>query len=122
MPTRALSRLLIAGALLLVPPAGRATSEDTLVIVGGALIDGTGRAPRPAAVIVIRDGVIQEITTGETSIPADARRVEARQGWIIPGLIDMHVHYQAWWMDDLFVRHGITTVRDVGANLAQWRK
>ena len=31
----------------------------------------------------------------------------------------MHVHYQSWWMDELFVRHGITTIRDVGANLDQ---
>ncbi len=120
MSTRALAQVLIAVALLLSPPpAGRATADDTLVVVGGTLIDGTGGAPRPAAVIVIRDGVIREVTTGEARIPADARRVEARQGWIIPGLIDMHVHYQAWWMDDLFVRHGITTVRDAGANLDQ---
>jgi imidazolonepropionase-like amidohydrolase len=120
MGTRALVPLLIAVALLLPPPLpGRATSDDTLVVVGGTLIDGTGRAPRPATAIVIRDGVIQEITTAEVSLPADARRVEARQSWIIPGLIDMHVHYQAWWMDALFVRHGVTTVRDVGANLEQ---
>jgi imidazolonepropionase-like amidohydrolase len=120
MPGRARARLLLAVTLLFTispPPPGRATSDDTLVVVGGTLIDGTGRAPRPSVVIVIRDGVIQEITTGETSLPADARRVEARQSWIIPGLIDMHVHYQDWWMDDLFVRHGITTIRDVGANL-----
>jgi hypothetical protein len=83
---RALAQLLIAVALLLSPPPpGRATSDDTLVVVGGTLIDGTGRAPRPTAVIVIRAGVIREVTTDETSIPADARRVEARQGLDHPG-------------------------------------
>jgi imidazolonepropionase-like amidohydrolase len=116
----ALAPLLVAVALVLaLPLPDIATSDDTLVVVGGTLIDGTGAAPRPAAVIVIRAGVIREVTAGEASIPASARRVEARQAWIIPGLIDMHVHYQAWWMDELFVRHGITTVRDVGANLDQ---
>jgi imidazolonepropionase-like amidohydrolase len=120
MPRGALARLLIAAALFFSPPPpGRAALDDTLVVVGGTLIDGTGRAPRPAAAIVIRDGVIREITTGEPSLPPDTPRVDARQRWIIPGLIDMHVHYQAWWMDDLFVRHGVTTVRDVGANLTQ---
>jgi hypothetical protein len=105
---------LIAVVLLLPAPLpGRATADDALVVVGGTLIDGTGHAPRPATTIIIRGGVIREVTTGEASIPADAQRIEARQAWIIPGLIDMHVHYAAWWMDDLFVRHGITTVRDV---------
>jgi hypothetical protein len=100
--------------LLPVLLPGRATADDALVVVGGTLIDGTGRARRPAAVIIIRGGVVREVTTGEASIPADAHRIEARQSWIIPGLIDMHVHYQARWMDDLFVRHGITTVREWG--------
>jgi N-acyl-D-aspartate/D-glutamate deacylase len=116
MLKRALT-LIAVGLLLPASLPGRATADDALVVVGGTLIDGTGRAPRPATAIIIRGGVIREVTTGEASIPADAHRIEARQAWIIPGLIDMHVHYEAWWMDDLFVRHGITTVRDVGANL-----
>jgi imidazolonepropionase-like amidohydrolase len=61
--------------------------------------------------------VIREVTADAARIPAGAQRVEAGQTWIIPGLIDMHVHYEAGWMEDLFVRHGITTIRDVGANL-----
>ena len=35
----------------------------------------------------------------------------------MPGLIDMHVHYHPGWMDALFLRHGVTTVRDVGSGL-----
>jgi imidazolonepropionase-like amidohydrolase len=118
MLKRALTLIAVV-LLLLAPLPGRATADDALVVLGGTLIDGTGGAPRPATAIIIRGGVIREVTTGEASIPADAHRIEARQAWIIPGLIDMHVHYEAWWMDDLFVRHGITTVRDVGANLDQ---
>ena len=107
---------LIALLLTAVLP-GRAVADDALVVVGGMLIDGTGVAPRPAT-INVRDGVIREVTTGEASIPAGAHQIEVRPAWIIPGLIDMHVHYDAW-MDDLFVRHGVTTVRDVGASLNQ---
>jgi imidazolonepropionase-like amidohydrolase len=42
--------------------------------------------------------------------------IDARGQTVIPGLIDMHVHYQQW-MDRLFLSHGVTTVRDVGNNL-----
>lgn len=93
MLMRALAPLLIAVALILAPPLpGGDTSDDTLVVVGGTLIDGTGSAPRPAALIVIRAGVIREVTAGEASIPAGARRVEARQAcdtsnaYVVPGI------------------------------------
>ena len=46
-----------------------------------------------------------------------AEGIDARGKWIVPGLIDMHVHYHPGWMDALFLRHGVTTVRDVGSGL-----
>src|SRR6185436_6188794 len=36
---------------------------------------------------------------------------------ILPGLIDAHVHYCSW-MGNLFLAAGVTTVRDVGNDLA----
>ena len=88
-----------------------------LVISGGTLVDGTGRAPLSDSVIVIQGSQIVTVATvGAGSIPLAGRRIEAHGKWIIPGLIDMHVHYYEW-MDQLFLRHGVTTVRDVGNNL-----
>src|SRR5262249_22763067 len=52
-------------------------------------------------------------------VPPGSAEIDARGKWIIPGLIDMHVHYQPGWMDPLFIRHGVTTVRDVGSGL-EW--
>ncbi len=95
------------------PPAG-GESIAPLVISGATLVDGTGREPRPGSVIVIQGGQIAAVTTvGATNIPVDGRRLDAHEKWIIPGLIDMHVHYYEW-MDREFLRHGVTTVRDVG--------
>src|SRR5262245_20678593 len=100
--------------------APHATDDETaapLVIIGGTLVDGTGGQPFSGSVIVIQDGQIQTVATvAAGSIPIDGRRIEAHGTWIIPGLIDMHVHdYE--WMDTLFLRHGVTTVRDVGNDL-----
>ena len=65
------------------------------MITGGTLIDGTGRTPLSDSVIVIRDGRIAQVTTaGAGSIPLDARRLDAHGKWIIPELIDAHVHYR----------------------------
>jgi len=106
-----------AVALIVFGALAATAAEAPLVIVGGTLVDGTGRAPLADPAIVIQDGRIARVTTsaGE-SMPADARRIEARGKWIIPGLIDMHVHYYEW-MNEAFLQHGVTTVRDVGNNL-----
>jgi len=97
-----------------------AASQDggTLMVSGGTLVDGSGREPLADATIVVRDGRVAEVAAGGVAtLRAGTERINARGKWIAPGLIDMHVHYQPGWMDALFLRHGVTTVRDVGSPL-----
>ncbi|HEY7492098.1 MAG TPA: tetratricopeptide repeat protein [Candidatus Tectomicrobia bacterium] len=110
------------------PPTGGALAESArpatptqvvgpLVIHAGRVIDGTGRVPMVDAVIVVDGGKITAMgQAGSIEIPPGATRIEAPGKTVIPGLIDMQVHYAAW-MNPLFLRHGVTTVRDVGNNL-----
>jgi len=72
-----------------------------LVVEGGTLIDGTGADPVQNAAVVVRDGRIASVgKAGDVEAPAGARRVDASGGWIIPGLVDAHVHYsQTGWFD-----------------------
>src|SRR6516165_10328285 len=68
-------------------------SDGILVIKNGTLIDGTGGRPRPNGRIVIRSGKIAEVGP---EAPFDqvggARVIDAAGGFILPGLIDGHVH------------------------------
>lgn len=67
---------------------------------------------------MLRDSRVAEVTAGGVaSLPAGTEGIDARGKWIVPGLIDMHAHYRPGWMDALFLRHGVTTVRDVGSGL-----
>ncbi|HYL20133.1 MAG TPA: amidohydrolase family protein [Gemmatimonadales bacterium] len=76
-------------------------APPAMAIVGATLVDGTGAAPVRDAVVVMRDGRIA--CAGPRSscpVPADADTVSARNKWIIPGLIDTHVHFsQTGWVD-----------------------
>ena len=84
-------------ALLAAPVAADARGAVPLIITGGTLIDGTGREPLPDSVIVIQSGKIVTVTAGGVgAAPVEARRIDAGGSWIIPGLIDMHVHYHEW--------------------------
>jgi imidazolonepropionase-like amidohydrolase len=50
-----------------------------------------------------------------TSVNVDgARAIDARGKWLIPGLADMHVHYNEESFAALFVANGVTFVRNMG--------
>ncbi len=105
-----------------VPPLAPA-----IAIVDAVLWDGTGRAPVPHAVTLVRGNrILCAGSVGECPVPRNARVVDARGGWLIPGLIDTHVHLLflergsagedlANDLKDLLAQ-GITTVRDMGTN------
>lgn len=78
-----------------------AHAEGDLVVRGGTLIDGTGAPPVTDAVIVIRHGVIAAIgKSANVAVPRGVRTIDAHGKWIIPGLVDAHVHYsQTGWFD-----------------------
>src|SRR5688500_12217388 len=71
-------------------------TDGTLVLSGGTVIDGTGRSPIPDAVVLIKDGRISAVgPRASTTLPRDptARTIDTTGRWLIPGLIDCHVHF-----------------------------
>ena len=66
---------------------------SALVLTGATVIDGTGAAARTGMTLVLRDGIIAALhADGTAPIPAGAEVRDARGQWVIPGLIDAHVH------------------------------
>src|SRR5512134_3113044 len=82
-----------------------------LLIRGGDLHDGSG-APPWRADVAIRGG--QVLAIGPDLPHAAGRVLDARGAWVIPGLLDIHTHYDAEVevMPGLTesLRHGVTTV------------
>ena len=89
-------------------------------IVGGMLIDGTGRPPVEDAVVVFSGGRIQEVgKRGEVTIPRGAQVIDAKGKTILPGLIDGHCHY--WeWLGELYLAYGVTTCPDINNSPTEW--
>lgn len=89
---------------------------QTVLIKGGTLIDGTGAAPVPNASVLIVDGKIKSIwsgSKGDASVPAGTKVEDATGKFVIPGLIDSHVHYN-WYEGELFLHYGVTSIFDLG--------
>lgn len=107
--------LITCASLTLMP----APSEPIIALVGGTVIDGRGSLPIQRAVVVIKGRRISQVgQQHETSIPRAARLFDVSGKFLLPGLIDLHVHYFDW-MGELFLIHGVTTVKDVG-NPIEW--
>src|SRR5258708_4897777 len=91
-----------------------------LVVRGGLLIDGTGRAPIPNAVVVMEGAKIVRVgREGEVTVPPDATVINAAGKTIIPGLVDAHVHMQNFF-GPTYLYWGVTTVGDAGNEPHPW--
>jgi imidazolonepropionase-like amidohydrolase len=92
---------LTACALAIATLAAPAHAQQPTALVGGTLIDGTGSAPVNDAIVVISEGrIVCAGSRAACTAPANARTVDVRNRWIIPGIVDAHVHYsQTGWAD-----------------------
>jgi hypothetical protein len=105
---------LVLGVVAQRSVAQRSESSSTrsMVIVGGALVDIRSGKEIENSIVIVRGERIAEVAVSGK----DARIVDAHGKWIIPGLIDMHVHL--WDADllplGLFLANGVTTIRDPG--------
>jgi imidazolonepropionase-like amidohydrolase len=118
--------------------AAASARAEVVAVKAGALIDGTGAAPRKNVVVVVDGGKIVSIGS---AVPSGATVVDLGSRTLLPGFIDCHVHLagrqlgegENW--DDASVRDlpqedalrgarnarvtleaGFTTVRNVGAS------
>jgi imidazolonepropionase-like amidohydrolase len=67
--------------------------------------------------VIVRDGVIQEIGNSDrVSIPEGAKVIDGKGKYLMPGLVDMHVHIQ--YENDLLLlaANGVTSVRNMWGN------
>jgi len=126
-------------------PLSQSAEADILALVGGQLIDGTGSSPVVDSVILVSDSRIVAIGTVEDlDIPQDAQVIDTNGMSVLPGLIDLHMHFDILghidigvWLpahkDEMRTRimplaakaklhAGVTTVREVGGNPenSQW--
>lgn len=87
----------------------------SLVVEGGTLIDGRGGVPLKNAVIVIEGNKITAVgEKGKVAYPPEAQVISAAGKFVLPGLTDMHVHWD-YWMPELFLAHGITSAVDLAS-------
>ncbi|OFC70654.1 Xaa-Pro dipeptidase [Alteromonas confluentis] len=113
---------------------------ENVALVGGRLIDGTAELPLRNSVILIKDGIIEQVGSVDTlDVPPGYRVVSTEGQDVLPGLWESHAHimlnghanYTHWQeayrdrqVDEIMpasliqlLLAGVTSVRDLGAPL-----
>ncbi|MEN8260951.1 MAG: amidohydrolase family protein [Pseudomonadota bacterium] len=80
--------------------------------VGATVIDGTGSAPVSDAVMLVAGERIAAVgRRADVPIPKEAQVVDASGQWIIPGLIDAHIHF--FQSGGIYTRPDIIDLRSI---------
>lgn len=120
-PTLAPTLALALGLALGLAASGAGAAAAETLVLKGRLIDGTGTAPVENGRVVVRDSrIVCAGTVAACPAPPGAETLDAGDGSIIPGLVDLHAHprphYFGW-----FLASGVTTVRSANTSLDQVR-
>jgi imidazolonepropionase-like amidohydrolase len=91
------------------------TASGVTVISNGQLLDGNGGPPVPDAAVVVRDGRIAYAGPAAAAPPVepDARKIDARGGTILPGLVEAHFHptyFNVAALEDLDIKYPVEYV------------
>lgn len=104
---------------------GRPPSAGSAVVKGGTLLDPATGAVTENAVVVIRKGTVVAAGSRDATLKARAAVgssaivVDATGQWVLPGLVDAHVHANALGDAAYVLRGGATTVRSGSSTFYQ---
>ena len=122
-----INRIIFFILICLACSSSRSQNID-LIIGNTTLIDGTGKAVVPEATIMIKNGIISSISSNKIEhIPESAIFFDATGKYVIPGIVDVHVHFSSGGLEPhdthtnerilrQFLYYGVTTVLNLGAD------
>ena len=111
-------------AIVLVALLAQTSAERSTAFWNVSVIDLDTGSVRAGMVVSIQGGRITRVESARGPKPADATIIDGAGRYLIPGLWDSHVHLTKLGAPALlaFVANGVTSVRDMGSNLAQVRQ
>src|SRR5262245_12295634 len=118
--SRGSSLVLTVVALLMVGPVSRAQQAETVAFVHVTVLPMDREHTLPDQTVIVRGSRIEAVSpSASTTVPAGARRIEARSKYLMPALSEMHAHIPPGEAPDaeiervlvLYSVNGIGTIR-----------
>jgi len=95
-------------------------SSKIVVVQADRVLAGPGKAPRGVTSIIIENGRISALLDGRQSGPAGARVIDLGNRFVLPGLIDSHVHLDSDSGGQAALIESVTSSPALDALRAQW--
>ena len=89
---------------------------DTLVLLRATVIDGLSRDVLRDMTVVIRGGRIERVSRTAAVDQGEATVLDLQHRWLLPGLIDAHVHFRDLASARSALAMGVTTARSLGVD------
>ncbi len=124
-----MKRLFLAACATIALAAPLAARADSYTIEHVTLIDGTGHAPQADMSVAVEGDKIVAVAPSAVAGPAKGKRIDGRGKYLIPGLMDVHIHLRGGVAPQKtdaearaaatqalagFLYSGVTTVYDAG--------
>jgi imidazolonepropionase-like amidohydrolase len=92
--SRSFRRCLLALTFATTVAAAQPVPDSVVIVHAGRLLDRPGQAPRGASTVLIRNGKVEAIRDGfmDPASHPGAKVIDLREKFVLPGLIDTHVH------------------------------
>ena len=134
------SKAIVAACTLVIASCVSTPETSLSAIIDARIIDGLGGTPIESGTILIEgDRILAIGPSADVTVPAQAEIIDADGKTVMPGLIDVHVHFDilghanyAHWFGtyedrmrtdimpsaaQAMLRAGVTSVRDLGADV-----
>ncbi len=107
--------ILVVVVLIFSAESVSQSNGKTIIFTNAKVIDGVSGRPIKDASVVIADGKIKEISTAETKTEG-AKVIDLKGKYLMPGLIDVHVHIRTFEAAERALMSGVTTARSMGVS------
>jgi imidazolonepropionase-like amidohydrolase len=111
--------LAVAFVSLLLAQSQETASSRGLAFTHVTVIDGSGAAAKPDFTVVVVGARIDEVGPHQhVRIPEGAQIINANGKFLIPGLWDMHAHFESGGaaLFPALIANGVTSVREMGGS------
>ena len=106
--------LLLASVVALGAQRGGPLPQDPIALINASVVNVRTGAIQRRATVLLRGGRIASVGTG--AAPAGARVIDLKGRYLLPGLIDAHVHLASLPQLRAALESGVTTARSAGVS------
>lgn len=111
------SVLVVCSVVLLTAQRGALPAQEAIALTNANVVDVRSGTIARNSIVIIRGGRIEAVAASAPGSPdAGVRTIDLRGRYVVPGLIDAHVHIGSLAQMRAALESGVTTVRSAGVS------